>query len=433
MLDWLMHWIDQHGYIVLFLAPMLELLFLPVSAEVVMGYGGVLVFQGKLNWLISILAAGTGSSIGMTLAYWIGYKLGRPFFERYGSRIHMGPERIDKAAQWFQRYGNKVITINYFITGVRHITGYFSGITRIPFRTFMLYAYIGAYLWAAMFVSLGKLFGPKWDQYQVLIKKYVLIITIIIAVIFVLSFLYKKYKLQIIEFFTSTFKKGEEIFHSLRRVKILVVVTFAVFLSLFVLMIGLIQDFLAKEFDDFDMVTSFIIHAMFDESWSSLMNGFAFLASFEVLVPIVILTLLWIIFKGKDRMLETIFLLIVVIGGEMWDEGLRRLFHRVGHVASSGHVPYTFPSEQTFITLIVLGFSAFLWVRHVRSIWVRYAVSLMVIVVCILVGLSRIFFEVQYPSEVAAGYVFGGVWLSLNVILLEIFRLFKNNKTNFST
>ncbi|MCJ8013625.1 VTT domain-containing protein [Paenibacillus sp. KQZ6P-2] len=428
MLDWIMQWIDLHGYLVLFFVPMLELLFLPVSAEFVMGYGGFLVFQGKLNWLISILVAATGSAIGTTLAYWIGYKLGTPFFEKYGSRIHMGPERFNKVSKWFQRYGNKVITINYFITGVRHITGYFSGITRIPFRTYILYAYIGAFLWAATFVSFGKLLGPQWEQYQTQINKYVAVITVMIVVVFVLSFLYNMYKVNIIEFLKKSFKKGEEIFHSPRRVKILIVVTFAVFLSLFVFMLGLIQDFLAKEFGDFDFVTSYIIHAMFDESWSSLMNDFAFLASLQVLVPIVVLTLLWIIFKGKDQILETIFMLIVVIGGEVWEEVLRRFFHRAGHVTSSGQVQYTFPSEQTFITLIVLGFCAFILVRHVKSTWIRYAVSLIVIVVCLLVGISLIFFEVQYPSDVAAGYVFGGVWLSLNVVLLEIFRFFKTTE-----
>ncbi|MGZ9584305.1 VTT domain-containing protein [Paenibacillus marinisediminis] len=425
MLDWIMRWIDQNGYIVLFFVPMLELLFVPVSAEFVMGYCGVLVFQGKLNWFISILVAATGSSIGMTLAYWIGYKLGTPFFEKYGSRIHMGPDRLNKASQWFQRYGNKVITINYFITGVRHITGYFSGITRIPFRTYIIYASIGAFLWAATFVSLGKLFGPEWDRYHVIIKKYVVVVTIIIAVVFVFSFLYKKYKPQIIEFFMNVFKKGEEKFHSPRRVKTLIVVTFAVFLSLLVLMIGLIQDFLAKEFGDFDIVTSFIIHAMFNESWSSLMNNFAFIASIKVLVPIVLLTLFWIMFKGKDRELEIIFMLIVVIGGEVWEESLRRLFHRTGHLTSMGNTPYTFPSEQTFITLVVLGICAYLGVRHVSSIWIRYAVSLIVMAVCLFVGISLIFFDVQFPSDVAAGYVFGGVWLSLNVVLLEVFRLYK--------
>ncbi|QCJ45318.1 hypothetical protein FAY30_21405 [Bacillus sp. S3] len=37
-------------------------------------------------------------------------------------------------------------------------------------------------------------------------------------------------------------------------------------------------------------------------------------------------------------------------------------------------------------------------------------------------GLSRIYLVQQSPSDVVAGYVFGGVWLSLNILVLEIFR-----------
>jgi membrane-associated phospholipid phosphatase len=46
----------------------------------------------------------------------------------------------------------------------------------------------------------------------------------------------------------------------------------------------------------------------------------------------------------------------------------------------------------------------------------------------LLVGISRIYFDVQYPSDVVAGYVFGGVWLSLNIVLLEIFRIIQKEK-----
>jgi membrane protein DedA with SNARE-associated domain len=110
---------------VLFFALMLELLALPLPGEVLMSYTGFLVFQGHLNWTISVLMAGFGSSVGMTIAYWIGYKLGTPFFDKYGHRFHMGPERIEKTSTWFNMYGNKLLVIAYFIPGVRHITGYF--------------------------------------------------------------------------------------------------------------------------------------------------------------------------------------------------------------------------------------------------------------------------------------------------------------------
>ena len=128
-------YMDQFGYIVLFASLLLELIALPLPGEVLMSYTGFLIYQGNLNWLASILIGGTGASIGMTLSYWIGFKLGKPFFEKYGHRFHMGPDKIEKTSHWFTKHGNKLLVFAYFIPGVRHITGYFSGITRLPFRT----------------------------------------------------------------------------------------------------------------------------------------------------------------------------------------------------------------------------------------------------------------------------------------------------------
>lgn len=423
------HLMDQYGYYVLCIALVLELLALPLPGEVLMTYTGLMVFQGHLNWMASILTAGLGASLGMTISYWIGYKLGKPFFEKYGYRIHLGPDKLKKTSEWFERYGNKLLIIAYFIPGIRHFTGYFSGVTRIPFRTYMVYAYIGAFVWTGTFISLGKTLGPKWEQFHQTITKYLLIAGIIAAVIFVAVYLYRKNRNQIYDATVSGLNKGVRSFQSLGRVKFLVLISFGVFLSLFIVMAGLVQDFLANEFADFDSITPYIVHAIFDESWIAWMNRFAYLASFQVLLTIAALTLLWIFIRGKDRLLETAFLLFVFIGGELWDEGLRRLFHRAGPES----LVNTFPSEQTLITIIFLGFAAYLLVRHVEMTWVRTGAIVLVLAVSFLVGISRIYFDIQYPSDVIAGYVFGGVWLSLNVVLLEIFRLFKHNKMNFST
>ncbi|WP_250620073.1 phosphatase PAP2 family protein [Bacillus subtilis] len=46
----------------------------------------------------------------------------------------------------------------------------------------------------------------------------------------------------------------------------------------------------------------------------------------------------------------------------------------------------------------------------------------LLIIVLFLIGLSRVYFNEQYLSDVAAGYAFGGVWLSLNVLVMELFR-----------
>ena len=45
------------------------------------------------------------------------------------------------------------------------------------------------------------------------------------------------------------------------------------------------------------------------------------------------------------------------------------------------------------------------------------------ILICILAGLSPLFLQTEYPSDVYAGYILGGVWLTLNIILLEVYRV----------
>ncbi|MFM9281846.1 VTT domain-containing protein [Paenibacillus jiagnxiensis] len=413
--------LDQYGYYVLGIGLMLELLALPLPGEVIMTYSGLMVFHGEENWIVSILVAALGASAGITLSYWIGYKLGQPFFIKHGSKIHLGPDKLERTSQWFKRYGNKLLIIAYFLPVVRHITGYFSGSIRMPFRIFSIYAYTGALLWTSIFISLGKILGPKWEEYHPVITRYLIIAALGGIVIFIIFYVYKKHRKQLYLWTIQWLQKAVAAFHSLGRVKFLILASFAAFLLLFILMAGLVQDFLAHEFVLFDTITVYIVHAIFDESWAEWMNRFAYLASFQVLVALAVLALISVMVKGNDRLLEGTFLLFVMAGGEVWEGLLKVLFHRVG----PGGLMNTFPSEQASAVIIFWGGAAYLVVRHLKITGFKIAAFALVLAAVFLVGLSSIYFNVQYPSDVAAGYVFGGVWLSLNIVLLEIFRLLK--------
>ncbi|GIN93222.1 hypothetical protein J22TS1_42730 [Siminovitchia terrae] len=416
--------IEHYGYVVLFLSLMLELIALPLPGEFLMGYAGVLVFQGRLSWIVSIVMAGVGSCLGMTVSYWIGYKLGHPFFHKYGERIHLGPDRLEKTGIWFNKYGNKLLVIAYFIPGVRHITGYFSGITHIPFRTYVIYAYSGAFIWAGTFISLGKILGPHWDQFHTSIKKYFFIGSVIVIILLVILYLLKNYKLKIKELIMVGLGKGSQRFHSLRRLKFLIASVAVMFLSFVIFMGSLTENYLNNEFKQFDTTVLTIVPLIFDEQWMHWMKLFSLLASRNVLIPIIISTFLWIITKGKDRRGEIFFLLFVAVGGEIYEEALRRIFHHLQpvHPSLTKHIMYPFPSEQTLTAFILFGFSAYLLVRHSKKAWLKTLTFIAFFIVLWLIGLSRVYLKLQYPSDIVAGYVFGGVWLSLNVLVMELFR-----------
>ncbi|MBM7644140.1 membrane protein DedA with SNARE-associated domain [Scopulibacillus daqui] len=416
-------WIEHYGYIVLFLSPMLELLALPLPGEFAMGYAGVLAYQGKLNWMLCIALACLGSCTGITLSYLIGYKLA-PFFNKYGHRIHMGPEKLEKMSRWFIHFGNKFLVIACFIPGIRHFTGYFSGITRISFRSYALYAYIGAFLWTSSFISLGKLLGPQWQQFHHSIKKYFLIGSLIIIMILALFYMLRFYKIQIKELIMSFLGKGVKRFRSLRRLRFLIAGTMILLIGFICLIGSLTENYLNNEFKQFDTIAITLVSLMFNEHWEPVMHQFLLLTSVKVLSILIIFTLLWILIKGKERMIEVSFLFIIVIGGEIYETCIRRLFHYLHpvHQNLTHKILYPFPSEQTLTGFVLYGLAAFMLVRHAKRAWLHTFALTAIVIVLILIGLSRVYFKIQYPSDVAAGYAFGGVWLSLNVLVMELFR-----------
>ncbi|WKB37214.1 VTT domain-containing protein [Terrilactibacillus sp. S3-3] len=76
----------------------------------------------------------------------------------------------------FNLYGKRLLLFSLFIPGVRHITGYSAGITKVPFRSYtFFFSYIGAVIWVGTFVTLGKILGPKYKLIETAAKEYVLV------------------------------------------------------------------------------------------------------------------------------------------------------------------------------------------------------------------------------------------------------------------
>ncbi|MBU3182832.1 VTT domain-containing protein [Clostridium psychrophilum] len=417
--------INQYGYIILFSALILELIAFPLPGELMMTYCGFLVYQSKMNWIISILVATAGVMLGITISYFIGTKLGTRFFEKYGSYIHLDPAQIEKKSKWFNSSGKKLLILAYFIPGVRHITGYFSGITKISYKIFALNAYLGALIWTSTFISLGRALGSKWSIFHSYLSKYSIIGSLIICLILTIIYAYRHHKTQIIENTYKILNKAVIIFHSMGKMKVAIAVVAVAFLGFDILLVGIIQDYLAHEFYQFDIVVSYLIGAIFDSKWSLLIRLFGLITSIKVLIPLTIFMFIWIIRRNTNRILEIQFLFIVIGGGEILQYALRHIFRRLGpsSIKLINNTQYTFPSNQSLMSIVAYGFLVYLIVRYVKKARSKTIALITTLFICIVAGLNPLFFQTEYPSDVYAGYIFGGVWLTINIILLEIYRI----------
>jgi undecaprenyl-diphosphatase len=76
------------------------------------------------------------------------------------------------------------------------------------------------------------------------------------------------------------------------------------------------------------------------------------------------------------------------------------------------HEPtYSFPSGHSVLAVAVYGTLIHLGMRHLPRLWQRLAVVLVAGGLILGIGVSRIYLGVHYPSDVAAGYYVGAVWL----------------------
>jgi membrane protein DedA with SNARE-associated domain len=165
-------WIADYGYPAIFLLLTLGIVGLPVPDETLLTVAGYLVAQGRLHPVPAFVAALAGSICGITISYRLGSTFGLGLIHRYGRYLRLREEHILRAHAWFERFGRWMLTIGYFIPGVRHVTAFAAGISELDRVSFALFAYGGALLWVSTFMGLGYWLGERWRQVEPLVHRY---------------------------------------------------------------------------------------------------------------------------------------------------------------------------------------------------------------------------------------------------------------------
>lgn len=150
--------IENYGYAAVFIMLALGLFSLPIPDEVMVLLVGYFTKIGMLHYSFSFLAVFSGSLTGMLVSYGLGKRVGRPLLDWLDKWFGFSLKWIKKAEHWIQKYGSPVIIVSYFVPGMRHVTGYFCGISHMPLRLYMLYAGVSALLWSLLFLTIGRIF-----------------------------------------------------------------------------------------------------------------------------------------------------------------------------------------------------------------------------------------------------------------------------------
>ncbi|MDH4274097.1 MAG: DedA family protein [Gammaproteobacteria bacterium] len=169
-----------YGGIVLLMA--IESACIPLPSEIIMPFSGYLVYTGEFN-IHAVAAAGAlGCVLGSIVAYYVGLWGGRPLVEKYGRYVLISHHDLDLADRWFQRHGDITLFIGRLLPVIRTFIAFPAGIARMPMWRFIVYTFIGSYIWCWILAWIGFQLGERWNTLGVYFHRFDAVIGAIIVI-----------------------------------------------------------------------------------------------------------------------------------------------------------------------------------------------------------------------------------------------------------
>ncbi|MBC7910681.1 MAG: VTT domain-containing protein [Pyrinomonadaceae bacterium] len=191
LFDQLKHYLNPNtivaaGYFVLVFVVFAETglaagFFLPGDSLLVVA--GLFAARGDLNVFILLSTLFVAAVVGDAVGYYTGSKMGPRIFSRQKSLLFK-PSHLQKANEFYEKYGGKTIIIARFVPIVRTFAPIVAGAAKMPYRRFVMFNVVGGFLWVFSMILggyfLGNLveraFGIKLDEH---IEKVVIVVVLL--------------------------------------------------------------------------------------------------------------------------------------------------------------------------------------------------------------------------------------------------------------
>jgi undecaprenyl-diphosphatase len=144
--------------------------------------GGAVAGQGQTSIVITIAIVWFCAWAGDTCSFFIGQRLGRDFILKHGPKVRITHERFEQVEEYLQRHGGKTILVGRFVGLVRALAPFIAGSSRLPYRAFVPYSILGTGLWASAFCLLGYLLSNSLDKATEIAGRGILVFGLVVGV-----------------------------------------------------------------------------------------------------------------------------------------------------------------------------------------------------------------------------------------------------------
>ena len=156
------------------------------------------------------------------------------------------------------------------------------------------------------------------------------------------------------------------------------------------------------------------VHARSSPPLTAIMRGVSLFGSEVILVPLGAI-LVWRLVAAKRRRAAVVFA-VAALGAEALDQIMKLLFYRPRPEPFFGlasPVTHSFPSGHAMVSCCFFGVLAVILAARQPSRLKRIAIFAAAALLVALMGFSRVYLGLHYPSDVLAGYAAAVVWLAV--------------------
>jgi membrane protein DedA with SNARE-associated domain len=189
--SWITDFMEEFGYLGIFLMIALENLFPPIPSEIVLSFGGFMTTQSDLTVTGVVIASTLGAVVGAIALFYIGRLLDverlERIVERWGHLLRTDKEDIHKANAWFHRYGIWTVFFCRMVPIVRSLISIPAGMAKMNFPLFLLFTTVGSLIWNMVLVNLGAALGASWSKVLEYMSVYQDIVIVIVGALLIVG------------------------------------------------------------------------------------------------------------------------------------------------------------------------------------------------------------------------------------------------------
>lgn len=143
-----------------------------------------------------------------------------------------------------------------------------------------------------------------------------------------------------------------------------------------------------------------------------------------VLIATVLLSLL--VFKHWKYVVQiTTVLMLSAVSNLILKRFIDRARPGIEHLVSVETLSY--PSGHAMSAMAFYGFLIYLFYRFKMNIFLKIGIIIIIILLILSIGLSRIYLGVHFPSDIAGGFIAGFIWVIFCILLFDLIEVFRRD------